>query len=181
MNDILMDVQEEFNAAEVGLVQLWGAIRTNQEDTIKQDGPEDIHTLKSNLPTLVDDPCIITSTEHADNVEHSFSAQKSEPRVHAAGCGSCNSTKQKCSCQHAPSQNASYDTNIQSQPIVASAVHSNGPSILQSHYANRSALVKSDRMIWFCSECGDGPRGSWNSQCSSCSHLMCYHCVVEET
>lgn len=35
-------------------------------------------------------------------------------------------------------------------------------------------------IVWYCSECGDGPIGTWNSQCTSCGHLYCGSCHTED-
>jgi hypothetical protein len=34
--------------------------------------------------------------------------------------------------------------------------------------------------VWHCSECGDGPYGSWQPACVACDHKKCSLCVVEE-
>jgi hypothetical protein len=31
-------------------------------------------------------------------------------------------------------------------------------------------------MVWFCSECGDGPNGDWRNQCLNCDHKRCSCC-----
>lgn len=35
-------------------------------------------------------------------------------------------------------------------------------------------------VVWYCSECGDGPIGTWNPQCTSCGHLYCGSCHTED-
>jgi hypothetical protein len=34
--------------------------------------------------------------------------------------------------------------------------------------------------VWFCSECGDGPIGSWQASCPSCYHTICGSCRHEK-
>lgn len=34
--------------------------------------------------------------------------------------------------------------------------------------------------VWYCSDCGDGPIGSWNPNCTSCGHVYCGACIVEK-
>jgi hypothetical protein len=34
--------------------------------------------------------------------------------------------------------------------------------------------------VWYCSNCGDGPIGSWNTVCTSCGHQICGGCTVEQ-
>jgi hypothetical protein len=36
-------------------------------------------------------------------------------------------------------------------------------------------------VVWHCSECGDGPYGTWQSVCQSCRHIKCGSCQQEET
>lgn len=35
----------------------------------------------------------------------------------------------------------------------------------------------SDKVVWYCSNCGDGPIGSWNPSCT-CGHEYCDKCEV---
>jgi len=34
--------------------------------------------------------------------------------------------------------------------------------------------------VWFCSQCGDGPIGSWQAVCVSCDHHKCSSCTAEK-
>jgi hypothetical protein len=36
-------------------------------------------------------------------------------------------------------------------------------------------------IVWYCSECGDGPYGMWQNICQRCTHVVCGSCVKEET
>jgi hypothetical protein len=38
---------------------------------------------------------------------------------------------------------------------------------------------KGGAQIWYCSDCGDGPIGLWQSCCTACSHVRCAGCYVE--
>jgi hypothetical protein len=38
-----------------------------------------------------------------------------------------------------------------------------------------------DNIVWLCSECGDGPYGSWQPSCQACGHGKCSSCTVEVT
>jgi hypothetical protein len=35
-------------------------------------------------------------------------------------------------------------------------------------------------VVWFCSECGDGPQADWRSNCPACSHSRCSSCEEED-
>ncbi|KAH3919643.1 hypothetical protein HBI56_029340 [Parastagonospora nodorum] len=35
-------------------------------------------------------------------------------------------------------------------------------------------------IVWYCSECRDGPLGIWQNVCPSCSHIICGYCDKEE-
>jgi len=35
-------------------------------------------------------------------------------------------------------------------------------------------------VVWFCSECGDGPIASWQNACVSCNHQKCCACRDEK-
>jgi hypothetical protein len=35
--------------------------------------------------------------------------------------------------------------------------------------------------VWHCSNCGDGPYGTWQVSCQNCGHAKCGACKVEET
>src|SRR5690242_2327187 len=34
--------------------------------------------------------------------------------------------------------------------------------------------------VWFCSDCGNGPMGTWYSACPCCGHVFCGYCKKEE-
>jgi hypothetical protein len=34
--------------------------------------------------------------------------------------------------------------------------------------------------VWHCSDCGDGPYGTWQVSCQACGHKKCGSCEVEE-
>lgn len=34
--------------------------------------------------------------------------------------------------------------------------------------------------VWYCSECGDGPMGTWIPACTACGHSLCGSCNVEK-
>lgn len=36
-------------------------------------------------------------------------------------------------------------------------------------------------VVWYCSDCGDGPLGSWYSACPMCNHKRCGGCTVQST
>ncbi|KAH5288114.1 hypothetical protein HBI24_004480 [Parastagonospora nodorum] len=36
-------------------------------------------------------------------------------------------------------------------------------------------------IVWYCSECGDGPYGIWQNVCDACNHKRCGSCQCEET
>lgn len=38
---------------------------------------------------------------------------------------------------------------------------------------------RSQRNLWYCSECGDGPYGVWQSGCQACNHARCESCATE--
>jgi len=46
---------------------------------------------------------------------------------------------------------------------------------------NHGPAATDGSLVWFCSECYDGPIGYWQSQCTACSHQKCNSCRVEET
>jgi rubrerythrin len=33
--------------------------------------------------------------------------------------------------------------------------------------------------VWYCSNCSNGPMGTWYNACPSCGHQQCYQCTVE--
>jgi hypothetical protein len=35
-------------------------------------------------------------------------------------------------------------------------------------------------LVWHCSECREGPYGTWQNVCTNCSHKRCSSCEVEE-
>ncbi|KAF2791667.1 hypothetical protein K505DRAFT_63148 [Melanomma pulvis-pyrius CBS 109.77] len=35
-------------------------------------------------------------------------------------------------------------------------------------------------VVWFCSDCGDGPYGSWQNICQNCRHVKCGSCKEEK-
>jgi hypothetical protein len=37
-----------------------------------------------------------------------------------------------------------------------------------------------ENIVWFCSQCGDGPYGFWQKVCQYCSHVICGSCEKEE-
>jgi hypothetical protein len=45
-----------------------------------------------------------------------------------------------------------------------------------TNYGKPDAVI-----VWYCSECGDGPQGHWRDQCANCEHSKCYYCKEEET
>lgn len=34
--------------------------------------------------------------------------------------------------------------------------------------------------VWYCSDCGDGPMGTWIPACTACGHSLCGSCTVEK-
>jgi hypothetical protein len=34
--------------------------------------------------------------------------------------------------------------------------------------------------VWYCSDCGDGPMGTWIPACTACGHSLCGACTVEK-
>lgn len=44
--------------------------------------------------------------------------------------------------------------------------------------SSNDALVASSHSVWYCSQCGDGPIGSWNPGCNSCGHMCCEACTI---
>jgi hypothetical protein len=38
-----------------------------------------------------------------------------------------------------------------------------------------------NEIVWYCSNCGNGPTGLWNPACPSCGHAYCSACEVERT
>ena len=34
--------------------------------------------------------------------------------------------------------------------------------------------------VWYCSNCGDGPMGTWITACTACGHYPCGACTVEK-
>ncbi|KAJ4984429.1 hypothetical protein SVAN01_10064 [Stagonosporopsis vannaccii] len=35
-------------------------------------------------------------------------------------------------------------------------------------------------MVWFCSDCNNGPMGTWYGACPMCGHVYCGYCKLEE-
>ncbi|OAK98655.1 hypothetical protein IQ06DRAFT_295011 [Phaeosphaeriaceae sp. SRC1lsM3a] len=47
----------------------------------------------------------------------------------------------------------------------------------------RDIIQRSDRpkvIVWYCSDCGDGPYGSWQAVCQGCGHTKCGNCESQE-
>jgi hypothetical protein len=51
-------------------------------------------------------------------------------------------------------------------------------SLSKSH-GYTSAPTDGGAVVWYCSNCGDGPKGSWQNCCAVCSHVRCGGCTVE--
>ncbi|KAH8725961.1 hypothetical protein GQ44DRAFT_706195 [Phaeosphaeriaceae sp. PMI808] len=81
------------------------------------------------------------------------------------------------------------DTNHQEDNITTSDSNFVGTSIKAQSIQkatplgayNAASITKRGRTIlWFCSNCGDGPSCSWQGQCPMCAHVRCTSCVAEE-
>jgi len=46
---------------------------------------------------------------------------------------------------------------------------------------NHGPAAADGDLVWFCSECYDGPISYWQAICVQCSHQKCGSCRVEET
>jgi hypothetical protein len=53
---------------------------------------------------------------------------------------------------------------------------------LMDYYANigPAPMEGPEEVVWFCSDCGDGPIGSWQNVCQACQHQRCGGCLQEE-
>ncbi|KAJ8113637.1 hypothetical protein OPT61_g4271 [Boeremia exigua] len=49
----------------------------------------------------------------------------------------------------------------------------------QMDHEHGGALVDGET-VWFCSECGNGPMGTWYTACPCCNHGYCGYCRVEQ-
>lgn len=56
------------------------------------------------------------------------------------------------------------------------------PVVTAPHTPNRTwTSVKGRKVVWYCSDCGEGPTGSWQNCCAFCSHVKCAVCTVEKS
>lgn len=57
------------------------------------------------------------------------------------------------------------------------------PAVTASYTPSTYAVStkNSKEMVWFCSNCGDGPIRDWQTFCAICGHEQCSSCRVEDT
>jgi hypothetical protein len=77
---------------------------------------------------------------------------------------------------------ASGATSSLNMTLTQSAtVHAQSPASVHAQNASTSLDTTkwSQGSAWYCSNCGDGPMGSWEPVCFSCGHVYCSACTVE--
>ncbi|OAL51709.1 hypothetical protein IQ07DRAFT_598538 [Pyrenochaeta sp. DS3sAY3a] len=56
------------------------------------------------------------------------------------------------------------------------------PATMYSSCADHHLGAPADgETVWYCSNCGDGPYGSWQPSCQNCTHAKCTSCRVENS
>ncbi|KAL6705689.1 hypothetical protein ACN47E_006478 [Coniothyrium glycines] len=81
-----------------------------------------------------------------------------------------------------------YDFNSHDQynnasvPSKLSLISATVTDIGAEDYAFRSEPSEGDGIVvWFCSGCGDGPKGDWQNCCTGCGHVRSTCCKQETT
>ena len=100
-------------------------------------------------------------------------------------------------------ENSRHQPHLRTQP-TASILHSGGAALSVGvlfgdsymHYAQLDSITSpwadngrgqgptdgpDPEIVWFCSECKDGPYCDWQDQCQACQHHRCSSCKEEET
>ena len=90
-------------------------------------------------------------------------------KMSCAQCGSEDHTKEMCGMGDVHSAGGSA-------PAVPPVVTA---SYTPSTYA--ASTKYSGDVVWFCSNCYDGPISGWQDVCVACLHVKCGSCRVEET
>jgi hypothetical protein len=57
----------------------------------------------------------------------------------------------------------------------------NTPTTRYKTSHNHLSIRSYEEYMWFCSECGDGPYGTWQVSCHRCRHPKCTSCRIEQT
>ncbi|KAF2622900.1 hypothetical protein BU25DRAFT_425377 [Macroventuria anomochaeta] len=53
--------------------------------------------------------------------------------------------------------------------------------IADNHMDHQHGSAPSDgETVWYCSNCGNGPMGTWYTACPCCNHPYCSACTVEQ-
>jgi hypothetical protein len=64
-------------------------------------------------------------------------------------------------------------------PPPAPAISTNPATTTSTSARPRTSWYEKFGTIWYCSECGDGPKGTWNDVCMNCEHEICSLCHIE--
>jgi hypothetical protein len=92
----------------------------------------------------------------------------SSNRMFCTQCGSGEHTREICEVK-----NSSSGDGVILEEALA-------PVVAAPHTPNRTwTSVKGQEVVWYCSNCGQGPTGSWQNCCASCNHVRCAGCTVE--
>ena len=84
-------------------------------------------------------------------------------------CGSEDHTKEMCGIEDVHSAGGSAPA---APPVVTTAYT---PS------TDVAGFRVSGDLVWYCSDCGDGPIAIWENSCVACNHQKCYACREEQT
>ena len=153
--DILEDVKQLFNAREARLPE-----SNSEVDSILRRGNNSPGAMRDDIAAAG-----LLENEAGATLGHSDTAFCSR-------CGSDKHTREICGVDD-PANNRGEELKAVMVPVEVA-----------SHDPNEkwrgSGKVKGT-VVWYCSNCGDGPLGPWQNVCTNCSHDRCVSCATEYT
>jgi hypothetical protein len=171
MIDVLNDIKQELNAAEVRLITY------SESLSILQSEDGELDTLTNYFAPAVDFGAALNQHDDSSSIANMQNAAGSALSV---SLGPSTNT-QNIEPEHHPLDTVFLPTfgTLSPRGIQALANQSGAAPIKDSQPHSIKKIVA--ELVWFCSNCGDGPQAEWRDKCSSCDHLRGIEDPTEDT